>query len=81
MRCWQIKAPLLLPAIMARINESTSEINTFHSHNPVPFILGAPQFDNQPRILNIGILGDVGPTILKLMGLPIPGEMTGRVLI
>ncbi len=63
------------------INESTSEINTFHSHNPVPFILGAPQFDNQPRILNIGILGDVGPTILKLMGLPIPGEMTGRVLI
>lgn len=63
------------------INESTSEINTFHSHNPVPFIFGAPQFDNQPTILNIGILGDVGPTILKLMGVPIPGEMTGRVLI
>lgn len=63
------------------IDEKTSEKNTYHSHNPVPFILGAPQYENQPLVLNTGILGDVGPTILRLMGLPIATEMTGRVLI
>jgi 2,3-bisphosphoglycerate-independent phosphoglycerate mutase len=28
-----------------------------------------------------GVLADVAPTILKLMGLPQPAEMTGRVLV
>ncbi len=50
--------------------------NTAHSLNPVPIILVS---DNFKKIEN-GILADVAPTILSIMGLPIPGEMTGKVL-
>jgi 2,3-bisphosphoglycerate-independent phosphoglycerate mutase len=53
--------------------------NTQHSTNPVPvfYIDNAPQFTK----LKNGKLGDVAPTILTLMGLPIPAEMTGDVLV
>lgn len=51
--------------------------NTAHSLNPVPCIVGA---DFVKRVEN-GILADVAPTILKLMNLPIPEEMTGKSLI
>jgi 2,3-bisphosphoglycerate-independent phosphoglycerate mutase len=50
--------------------------NTAHSLNPVPIILVS---DSYKRIEN-GILADVAPTILSIMGLPIPSEMTGRIL-
>lgn len=63
------------------IDDETKEKNTYHSHNHVPFILGAGKYADHPNILNTGILGDVAPTILKLMGLPVNSEMTGRVLI
>ncbi len=52
-------------------------INTAHSLNPVPCLLISPQFK---RIKN-GILADIAPTILKLMSLPIPKEMTGKNLL
>jgi 2,3-bisphosphoglycerate-independent phosphoglycerate mutase len=52
--------------------------NTAHTTNPVPFcVLG-------PRPLKLradGGLADVAPTILDLMGIPKPEEMTGRSLI
>ncbi len=51
--------------------------NTAHSLNPVPIILVT---DKYSKVQN-GILADVAPTILTIMGLPIPQEMTGRVLI
>ncbi|MCX6257478.1 MAG: 2,3-bisphosphoglycerate-independent phosphoglycerate mutase [Bacteroidia bacterium] len=51
--------------------------NTAHSLNPVPFILVS---DNYQKVEN-GILADLAPTILKIMGLDIPPEMTGRYLI
>jgi 2,3-bisphosphoglycerate-independent phosphoglycerate mutase len=38
--------------------------------------------DNQDQIqINDGKLGDLAPTILTLMGLPIPAEMTGNILL
>lgn len=51
--------------------------NTAHSMNLVPLILIS---DKQYRLMN-GKLGDVAPTILKLMGIEIPSDMKGQVLI
>ena len=51
-------------------------INTSHTTNVVPFIV----VDKSLK-LNNGKLGDIAPTILYLMGLDIPKEMTGNILI
>jgi 2,3-bisphosphoglycerate-independent phosphoglycerate mutase len=51
--------------------------NTAHSLNPVPCILVSERY----KKISNGILADVAPTILALMGLDIPEEMTGKVLI
>ncbi|HMZ46882.1 MAG TPA: 2,3-bisphosphoglycerate-independent phosphoglycerate mutase, partial [Chitinophagaceae bacterium] len=59
------------------INEDGSP-NTQHSLNLVPLFL----IDAHKKIhLKNGKLGDIAPTILTLMQLPIPKEMTGDVLI
>jgi 2,3-bisphosphoglycerate-independent phosphoglycerate mutase len=58
------------------VNEDGSP-NTAHSLNPVPSIL----ISNRFKSINEGILADVAPTILKVMGLDIPQEMTGKVLV
>ncbi len=49
---------------------------TAHTTNPVPFIIMNKDYE-----LLDGKLGDIAPTILYLLGLPIPKEMTGQVLI
>ncbi len=51
--------------------------NTAHSLNPVPLILVSDRFEK----IDQGILADVAPTILKLMGVKKPSEMTGKELI
>ena len=51
--------------------------NTAHSLNPVPILVVS---DRVERVEN-GVLADVAPTVLTLMGQPIPPEMTGRVLV
>ncbi|MCD4788365.1 MAG: 2,3-bisphosphoglycerate-independent phosphoglycerate mutase [Bacteroidales bacterium] len=51
--------------------------NTAHSLNPVPCILVSEKY----KKINNGILADVAPTILAIMGMDIPEEMTGKVLI
>jgi 2,3-bisphosphoglycerate-independent phosphoglycerate mutase len=52
--------------------------HTAHTTNPVPFILvGA----GDVTLRSSGVLGDVAPTILELMGLAKPAEMTGRSLL
>jgi 2,3-bisphosphoglycerate-independent phosphoglycerate mutase len=50
--------------------------NTAHSLNPVPLVLVTDKY----KKVNEGILADIAPTILSIMGLPIPNEMTGKVL-
>ncbi|MCQ2292707.1 MAG: 2,3-bisphosphoglycerate-independent phosphoglycerate mutase [Bacteroidaceae bacterium] len=52
--------------------------NTAHSLNPVPFIYVTE--NKQARVSN-GILADVAPSILHIMGLEQPAEMTGHCLI
>jgi len=51
--------------------------NTAHSLNPVPIILVSDDYKN----INEGILADVAPTILTIMGIEIPKDMTGKVLV
>lgn len=52
--------------------------NTAHSLNPVPCVYVSENKDAQ---VADGILADVAPTILKIIGLPQPEEMTGKALI
>ncbi len=51
-----------------------------HTTNLVPFILMAPAH-NDPIALRDGSLGDVSPTVLDIMGIPQPAEMTGKSLV
>ncbi|NOY49239.1 MAG: 2,3-bisphosphoglycerate-independent phosphoglycerate mutase [Chlorobi bacterium] len=53
--------------------------NTAHSLNPVPFILISDKLKNAK--LNNGILADIAPTILHLMGLDKTAEISGKVLV
>lgn len=63
------------------ININTGEIDTKHSTSPVPFILINERWKDKPSNLPSGILGDVAPSILKLLDLPQPEIMTGKSLI
>jgi 2,3-bisphosphoglycerate-independent phosphoglycerate mutase len=51
--------------------------NTAHSLNPVPLYL----ISNRYKSVSNGILADVAPTVLTIMGIPVPEEMTGRSLV
>jgi 2,3-bisphosphoglycerate-independent phosphoglycerate mutase len=59
------------------INDDGSP-NTAHTMNPVPFFIIDSGWKGTVKP---GKLGDIAPTILTLMQLPIPPEMTGEVLI
>lgn len=63
------------------IDTETGQVDTEHSTYPVPFIVVSPQYAGQPVQLPTGILADIAPTMLHLMGLPKPDTMTGRALI
>ncbi len=75
------------------INPQSNEIDKEHSTYPVPFILVGKQWEGKTGgvkeipnsdlslVQPSGILADVAPTILKIMNLPIPEEMTGKSLI
>jgi len=59
------------------VNEDGSP-NTQHSLNLVPLFV----IDNEWKgVLKAGKLGDIAPSILSVMGLPIPKEMTGNILV
>jgi 2,3-bisphosphoglycerate-independent phosphoglycerate mutase len=58
------------------VNEDGSP-NTAHSLNPVPCILVSDTYSS----ISDGILADVAPTILKIMGIGEPSEMTGKALV
>jgi 2,3-bisphosphoglycerate-independent phosphoglycerate mutase len=63
------------------INNNTGEKDTEHSIYPVPLIVIGKQFIGQNTMLPTGILADVAPTMLKIMGIPKPDAMTGRALL
>ena len=51
--------------------------NTAHTTNPVPLIL----IDKELKVIHDGVLGDIAPTILDLMGIPKPEAMTCKSLL
>lgn len=63
------------------VNLQTGEVDTEHSENPVPIIIVSNQFLGRSHALIPGILADVAPTIIKLLGLNQPEAMTGKSLI
>jgi len=54
--------------------------HTAHTLNPVPFIL-VDETRKSASLRSEGILADIAPTLLEIMGIEIPGPMTGRGLI
>jgi len=59
--------------------DAAGNVQTAHTTNPVPFVLVSDRAlgDLEPG----GCLGDIAPTLLGLLGLPVPPEMTGRNLL
>ncbi len=53
---------------------------TAHTTNPVPVVLISEKLKHV-KLRTGGILADLAPTLLEMMGLPIPPEMTGKSLI
>ena len=51
--------------------------NTAHSLNPVPIVV----VSDRVKSVKNGVLADVAPTVLKLMGVEQPAEMTGKILV
>ena len=58
----------------------TGQPHTAHTTNPVPFHLVHPDFAGA-KLRAEGILADVAPTLLKVMGLPQPKEMDRNSLL
>ncbi len=61
------------------INHETGQPHTAHTTNPVPFILY--NYDPAYTLREGGKLCDIAPTLLEVMGLPQPAEMTGESLL
>lgn len=53
---------------------------TAHTTNPVPVVLVSEKYKNA-KLIEGGVLADLAPTLLTVMGLPVPKEMTGKSLI
>lgn len=63
-----------------KVDPKTKLPLTAHSTNPVPFILAADNFKGQ-KLHEGGALCDIAPTLLELLHIPIPEEMTGKSLL
>ncbi|OGN02613.1 MAG: phosphoglycerate mutase (2,3-diphosphoglycerate-independent) [Candidatus Yanofskybacteria bacterium RIFCSPHIGHO2_01_FULL_42_12] len=71
------------------VYESSGEQKTKHEESPVPFYLVGKRFQKERKIEEVekiwsqvnGILSDVAPTVLELMDIPKPEEMTGNSLL
>ncbi|GLX12422.1 2,3-bisphosphoglycerate-independent phosphoglycerate mutase [Pseudomonas straminea] len=59
-------------------DECTGQAHTAHTCEPVPFIYVGKR---DVSIREGGVLADVAPTLLTLMGLPVPKEMTGTSIV
>lgn len=63
------------------MSPTTGEIDTEHTQNPVPFIAVGRSLLGRGNMLQSGILADVAPTVLELLGIKPPSIMTGRSLL
>jgi 2,3-bisphosphoglycerate-independent phosphoglycerate mutase len=61
------------------IDPVTGGPHTYHTTNPVPFIV-VSEDAKKFTLKNSGSLRDISPTILGMLGLPEPNEMTGADL-
>ena len=61
------------------IDEETGAPFTAHTTNPVPFLL--VNADPSYKLRDGGCLADIAPTLIELMGLQQPKEMTGKSLL
>ncbi len=61
------------------VDPQSGEPHTAHTLNPVPFLLIHPDFKGAK--LKNGVLADIAPTLLKVMGLPQPAEMNRQSLL
>lgn len=58
------------------VDHESGQAHTAHTSDPVPLIyVGRPA-----QSVEGGILSDIAPTMLQLMGMPVPSEMTGKLL-
>jgi len=58
--------------------DEKSNVITAHSTNPVPLVF----ISNEPKeLMDDGVLADIAPTLLNIMGLPVPRDMDGRSLV
>jgi 2,3-bisphosphoglycerate-independent phosphoglycerate mutase len=74
-------------------NLRTGDIDKEHATNPVPFAIIGKDFEGKPSVAGevpdgdlsllspVGMLADVAPTVLAVLGIPQPPEMTGASLI
>ncbi|TAK03921.1 2,3-bisphosphoglycerate-independent phosphoglycerate mutase [Patescibacteria group bacterium] len=75
------------------LNVRTGEIDKEHATNPVPFVIVGNRFKGVPSpagevpdgdlslMQPVGMLADVAPTVLSVLGIPQPPEMTGTALL
>ncbi len=63
------------------VDYKTGEPHTYHTIHPVPFIIFNYKSTNPIHLRQGGSLADIAPSILNLLELPIPSEMTGTSLI
>lgn len=75
------------------VNVRTGKMDKEHSTNPIPFLIagahlkgqagptGVPPGGDLSLLPPVGMLADVAPTMLKILGIPQPEEMTGRTLL
>ena len=63
--------------VMAQVIDGKEQPHTAHTSNLVPLLA----LSARPLRVEDGILADVGPSLLHLLGLPHPPEMTGRVIV
>jgi 2,3-bisphosphoglycerate-independent phosphoglycerate mutase len=84
--CLKQKISLAITADHGTVEEwlyPDGKINTGHTKNDVPFILVDDTFEgiHDIQLKNEGELADVAPTLLEMLGIAKPGEMTGESLL
>ncbi len=63
------------------INPKTNQPNTEHTTNPVPFVIISKEMEiARKKMISTGGLCNIAPTILEIMGIPKPAEMTSTSL-